>query len=59
MKCKECGQSREAGVHGIYCRMYGIMVHGDHGGCRYFSGKEHGDDEQVSRKEDPDGGRGF
>ena len=44
MTCRECGNSKKGSGNGIYCLMFGIMMRDGHEGCKYFTGKEEGND---------------
>lgn len=35
MTCETCLEARKSGKDGIYCRLYGILMHRTHAGCRY------------------------
>lgn len=36
--CDGCEHSRANSHDGVYCRLFGIMIHRDHTGCKYHSG---------------------
>lgn len=53
--CKGCRNGRKNSENGIYCRLFGIMIHRTHRGCKYFKEKENTD--EIREPEGEDGGR--
>lgn len=35
MTCGGCANSRRNSEEGVYCRLFGIMIHRNHEGCKY------------------------
>lgn len=38
MTCGGCANSRINSEEGVYCRLFGIMIHRKHEGCKYHTG---------------------
>ena len=51
MKCGECKNSRRNSRDGVYCRMFGIMIHKDHDGCRYHNERNNEGNDTGDRNE--------
>lgn len=49
MLCKGCANGRRNSRDGIYCMLFGIMIHGTHRGCKYFQEKDEGNDTDKHR----------
>ena len=48
MECGKCMKGRPHGREEIWCRLFGIMIHKNHTGCKYFGGKS---DDDGGKKE--------
>lgn len=53
MNCGVCGNSRKNSENGVYCALFGIMIHRRHQGCRYFREKDEGNDTDRNRLAGP------
>ena len=47
--CAGCANSRRNSQDGVYCRLFGIMIHRNHTGCKYHTGGN--PDEQIREPE--------
>lgn len=42
MFCKWCQHGKQKGQESIYCVLFGIMIHHEYNGCKYFKEKDEG-----------------
>ena len=51
MLCKWCANGRKNSQRGVYCLLFGIMIHYEHSGCKYFKEKSEGNATTEHRDE--------
>lgn len=42
MECGKCRNARKNSKNGVYCLLFGIMIHALHSGCRYYKTEDEG-----------------
>ena len=49
--CGGCQKSRGISAEMVYCRLFGIMIHRNHSGCKYHDGRMGANDDEAEGPE--------